>query len=453
MKSDLNDETDKIEPVSCSFQDSSLLRMDSIHGKIVLSKSLSEQYMIDSHSLGASPSKPMVVGSLRHSESSPFKEVIPHSVLQKQLSKDSINSSSATADNNQKIDLENEGEPCFQMIGNAFNENKIAQPEINLLTNDSKSENLDDVDSNENESNNSFEQSNNNEALLKGSLHIDEPNCLNESGESHDQNNSKNSMLKNLLSQDNDLNNDDSSDSTTTKNTTAENSTDGPTDDNHKDISITDSMNDIRNTQEDSATPNDAQSLEKDSSNISLLNNRSQSKVSVESFQQRQQEDTNYDVLPSPDTKNQITKQESKIYTEDGDRCSENAQSIGGSQQMVDVLKLGTSVNSANDFFIPGIHASPPLEPETTTNADVDESACSNRLKTGSFPREERLSGVLGTSFESSGNFSDSGSDCFSEQSFSLLADLGITDDFIGIKENHFSTEVLFVKQKTYRVS
>ena len=424
--SQLNSKPDSNGPVSCSFQDSSLLRMDSVHGNIVISKSLSE------HTLGVSPSKPIVVGSLSHSESSPFKEVIPHNLLQKQLSKDSVNSIGVITDSKEKRDFENEVETSVVDLSADY------KPESNHQLDLSTNENFEDADMVDNEPNNLNESLSTRESLLESSP-INEPSCLinnNKGIKDHK------SCTESTITHENDLNNDYLSNQRITENT-LENNTDSISDNDY--ISNKDNVNtDTSNNQE-----------EIDNEDTTLSNNsRSQSEVSVVMSREKEK-DTNYDVLPSPDDRNQM-KEGNNI---DG---TENTPGIGGSQQMVDVLKLGTSVNSANDFFIPGIHASPPLEPEPgkLTDAEVDFMAqdSNTRLKIeNSLPREDRLSGVLGTSFESSGNFSDSGSDChsgsdcFSEQSFSLLADLGITDDFIGIKEDHFSTEVGLSFFQTFR--
>ena len=426
--SKLDDKTDSIGPVSCSFQDSSLLRMDSVHGNIIISKSSSE------HTLGVSPSKPIVVGSLSHSESSPFKEVIPHSILQKQLSKDSIYSSASTADSKQKIDLEKEAElsvvdvPCA-----TFNETESTLLDLDLSSNKQEFENLDRVDDDldDNEPNNPNELLSSNELSLESSSTTGELSCLNNN--SDDLNNHNSVTDDSTISRGNDPSDDDLLDQIIDEKT-IKNNTDFILDNqesSNEDNSNADSSTHTRNAQDDI-----------DDTSVMSNNSHSQSEVSVKSAQEK---DTNYDVLPSPD--DYLIKEENNII-----ETEKRQQGVGGSQQMVDVLKLGTSVSSANDFFIPGIHASPPPEPEpeqlTDTEVHFMAQNTNLKVKTNSLPQEERLSGVLGTSFESSSNFSDSGSDCysgsdcFSEQSFSLLADLGITDDFIGIKEDHFSTDV-----------
>ena len=123
--------------------------MDSIHGKIILSKSLTEHRSIsDLQTLGASPGTPMVVGSLIHSESSPFKEVIPHSILQKQHSKDRINTSLITpgAVSNHEIDCEDQstGEP-FHTDNNAGSENYKSQISQSLTDNQQQLDECDGV--------------------------------------------------------------------------------------------------------------------------------------------------------------------------------------------------------------------------------------------------------------------------------------------------------------------
>ena len=484
-----DDETDATTNVSCSFQDSSLLRMDSIHGKIILSKSLTEHRSIsDLQTLGASPGTPMVVGSLIHSESSPFKEVIPHSILQKQHSKDRINSSLITpgAVRNHKIDCEDQstGEP-FHTDNNAGSENYKSQISQSLTDNQQQLDECDGVavaDSN----------------CAKNALNEHLNSNISKDIASTD----KNDFSRNLSDL---LNQDPGNIDYTTRNgflTTDDDDKDKLSDQIPKDFlsrnkldynhSTVGDDNDTLSTEDTSSLNHESNQIESTDDNRQIEQdsptiNHSQSSVDellIDKPPIQSDTDTNYDVLPPPSNNNtleceteygvttdaRIVRSQTKIDDTDDDLTNRNdaviafsdnddthgtgnLQSVvGGSQQLVDVLKLGTSVNSVNDYFIPGIHASPPPEPEPNVEPESisshsfgGNSSRSSRHKANSLPREERLSGVLGTSFESSGNFSDSGSDCFSEQSFSLLAELGITDDFIGIKEDHFSTEVSFM--------
>lgn len=106
----------------------------------------------------------------------------------------------------------------------------------------------------------------------------------------------------------------------------------------------------------------------------------------------------------------------------------------------VDILQLSAS---ADDYFIPGIHISTDIESMQSKNGAVIPQIISNDQAFNNQDINFSISSTFDSSVGSNQQFlSDTESDSTSEQSFSILADLGITDDFIGMKEDHFSTDV-----------
>jgi hypothetical protein len=108
--------------------------------------------------------------------------------------------------------------------------------------------------------------------------------------------------------------------------------------------------------------------------------------------------------------------------------------------QHADVLQFSASTD---DYFIPGIHVSPDVESMNKANTTRPQLIVSNDESQNMQDLNYSIPSTFGSSVGSNKQFlSDSESDSTSEQSFSILADLGITDEFIGIKEDHFSSDV-----------
>ena len=165
---------------------------------------------------------------------------------------------------------------------------------------------------------------------------------------------------------------------------------------------------------------------------------------------------------PSPETSNTVYKRVTPDVS----------QEVTGAQQLVNILD--SNEIKSDEYYVPGIHnssdspanklkstpkklieASIPKFPSSVANNNFSSasprsvSSSSKSLEKTIFRRNTRSSTTDSTdrikdrmSFDAGHFYSDSESDTCStsDQSWSILADLGITDDFIGLKEDHFST-------------
>ncbi|XP_057291424.1 uncharacterized protein LOC130614043 isoform X2 [Hydractinia symbiolongicarpus] len=187
------------------------------------------------------------------------------------------------------------------------------------------------------------------------------------------------------------------------------------------------------------------------------------------------------DVLTSTDYSLNLTNEEYRNQT-DVYSSSPPAKryEISGSQQLVNVLQTSASntpsKSGMEEYYVPGIHTkcdavadhykSTPIKnisadsrehiddnapsPSNSSFKSFEKSLFKKNMRQSSSSYNSRK-GTL-TSYDARSFYSDSESDTcsMSEQSFSILADLGITDDFIGIKEDHFSSPESFMGFSSY---
>ena len=129
--------------------------------------------------------------------------------------------------------------------------------------------------------------------------------------------------------------------------------------------------------------------------------------------------------------------------------------SKGGSAELANVLN-DDKVSIHDDYYVPGIHTVSDMTPRQMKRSNTvpasNESDTARTFITRSYthnsptltqnninlPWGQIKSGSHSGSLISEDSSSDTCST--SDQSFSLLADLGVTDDFIGLKEDHFSS-------------
>eukprot|EP00111_Clytia_hemisphaerica_P023769 TCONS_00070039-protein len=555
--------------ISSSFSDS-LLRMDSIHGNVIIRQSSTEDanFLLQSYS----PSKPMVVGSLSHSESSPFKEVIPHNHFQAKTKTTKVDKDSGVGSFDDSvlpkkvIQVDSGLTPDSDCLSNETYKNDIEAnsdtPEAKTDTSESKSDtpgpevekDTSDVEKDTSEANSAVKNSSDfldnthsiNEICASFKGLENEDVHINKTSESIPRDNSFNESIE---SKSNEL-------PTINKSTTKENDSDPQGKSNKSDLedkeviisdkqtepSITvidntdnvsrsspeiqetqkinqnEPLNDIDDTTKIDSTSNELSEPNMDNSQFATTDSTSSNETNIQDpTNELVTTDSNFKIQSTDKASTPIHQNESNaldnkddydnlgidspattyaneqsnnttgsiddlnfdqdhfqqrgtkkdLNYENLDTAQEHVSRIkdsieepyglpisagtktkspsGGSQQMVDVLRLSTSARSVEDYFIPGITASPPPTTEsdrTSSNVDIVRN---NRIR--DFSRNEATgmlpssAGTLGSSFGSNTLYSDSEGDSVSEQSFSILADLGITDDFIGMKEDHFSTD------------
>ena len=148
------------------------------------------------------------------------------------------------------------------------------------------------------------------------------------------------------------------------------------------------------------------------------------------------------------------------------------SDSKGGSAELANVLN-DDEVSIHDDYYVPGIHTVSDMTPRQLKRSNtVPASSSSNnsngsdtartfitRSYTHNSPNVAQNNTNLSWGQIKAGSHpgslisEDSNSDTCStsDQSFSLLADLGVTDDFIGLKEDHFSSpDVSFHKKNDF---
>ena len=142
------------------------------------------------------------------------------------------------------------------------------------------------------------------------------------------------------------------------------------------------------------------------------------------------------------------------------------SDSKGGSAELANVLN-DDEVSIHNDYYVPGIHTVSDMTPRQLKRSNTvpasNESDSAGTFITRSYTHNSpmltqnginlSLGQIRASSNPGSLMSEDSNSDTCStsDQSFSLLADLGVTDDFIGLKEDHFSSpDVSFRKNSDF---
>ena len=142
------------------------------------------------------------------------------------------------------------------------------------------------------------------------------------------------------------------------------------------------------------------------------------------------------------------------------------SDSKGGSAELANVLN-DDEVSIHNDYYVPGIHTVSDMTPRQLKRSNTvpasNESDSARAFITRSYTHNSpmltqnsinlSLGQIRASSNPGSLMSEDSNSDTCStsDQSFSLLADLGVTDDFIGLKEDHFSSpDVSFRKNSDF---
>lgn len=147
-----------------------------------------------------------------------------------------------------------------------------------------------------------------------------------------------------------------------------------------------------------------------------------------------------------------INENEKEEDNDSSNNQHESSMNKGRTQELSNALQLSHSGSFSEDYYIPGIHKSPDIEimqqrsqsipgkPSNENNGSISSPADSFSSSAKSY---DKTLSIRKLDAMDSGNFySDTESDNLStsDLSFNFLADLGINGDFIGMKEDHFST-------------